>query len=55
MIVILCAWCGQEIEIDCDTMSSIASTWSAGLCPACEEQIEQQQVKGWFDPAKEQQ
>jgi hypothetical protein len=36
---ILCAWCGAEVELGDETISSLSSTWSAGLCPDCEEQI----------------
>ena len=36
-ITILCAWCERAVEIDCDVAG-------AGLCPGCEELLEQQPI-----------
>jgi hypothetical protein len=51
---ILCAWCGQEVEIPDETISSLSSTWSAGLCPTCEEEIASGDVS-WPKPMEAEQ
>ncbi len=46
MTTILCAWCGAEVEIDCQAVDG-------GLCPACEEALEQRDINGPGKPAQE--